>query len=132
MNMRTDPRLDPNNDPACRDVDPEIFHPLPGHNDVAEIAKAVCHRCPVKAKCLAWAYESKEPHGILGGLTYKERKDARRREREERAARELAEHRRRHLLADLEREQAAGTEDLWKELASPVPIAAWSEPEWAQ
>ena len=125
MSHVTDPRLDPKS--ACRDVDPEIFFPLPGRNDIAETAKAVCHRCPIEAGCLEWAYQSKQAHGVLGGKTSKERKELRRRQREEREAQGLAEHRRRNLLADLEREQLVGTEDLWKELASPVPISGWAE-----
>jgi len=117
MNMRADPRLDPHNDPACRDVDPELFYPLPGRNDIADMAKAVCNRCPVKARCLAWAYESKQAHGILGGQTYKERKEARR-----------------HVLLETLRNERAGDTDalLNKFVHPPMPIAAWSEPEWAQ
>jgi len=112
MNMRADPRLDPHHNPACRDVDPEIFYPLPGRSDIADMARAVCNRCPVKARCLAWAYESKQPYGILGGQTYKERKDARKT----------------NLLETLQRERSGDPDALLKEFVHPpMPIAAWAE-----
>jgi WhiB family redox-sensing transcriptional regulator len=36
-------------------------------------AKEICERCPVKAKCLAWSLEHREPFGIWAGLTEQER-----------------------------------------------------------
>lgn len=42
----------------CRDYSPELWFPV-GHSGPAlaqaEQAKAICHRCPVRAECLDWA-----------------------------------------------------------------------------
>lgn len=123
MSHVNDPRLDPHADPACRGVDPELFFPLPGRNDTAEIAKAVCNRCQVKDACLAWAFESKQAHGVLGGQTAKEREAVRRE-----AAKAAAEAKRRSLLGDLLRERAGDPDALLKEFVHPpMPIAAWAE-----
>lgn len=81
---------------ACRGVDPELFFPEtptepsgdpssePGGGPEGEpvvaaqvvAAKAVCRRCPVRARCLAEALE-RLPHGIAGGLTAGERRRVR-------------------------------------------------------
>jgi len=69
---------------ACRGGDPELFFPeVPtepsGEPLVAAqvaAAKAVCRRCPVRARCLAEALE-RLPHGIAGGLTAGERRRVR-------------------------------------------------------
>ena len=37
-------------------------------------ARILCGDCPIKLKCLEYALEAKEVHGIWGGLTYNERK----------------------------------------------------------
>lgn len=37
-------------------------------------AKAVCWRCPVMETCGQWALERREPAGVWGGLTEKERR----------------------------------------------------------
>jgi DNA-binding CsgD family transcriptional regulator len=55
---------------ACRTADPESFY----SSDETIFAKAVCSRCPVVDKCLDWALESREPHGVWGGLDEQERK----------------------------------------------------------
>lgn len=61
---------------ACRDEDPELFHPI-GNTGPAllqiEQAKAVCRRCSVKDRCLAWALESAE-FGVFGGMSEDERR----------------------------------------------------------
>lgn len=36
-------------------------------------AKTICNICPVKEECLDFALKYKEPDGIWGGMTYKER-----------------------------------------------------------
>jgi WhiB family redox-sensing transcriptional regulator len=38
------------------------------------ISKALCSDCPIKMKCLAYALEAGEVHGIWGGLTTNERR----------------------------------------------------------
>ena len=54
---------------ACRTSDPEAFF------EPASVgaARAVCHRCPVINLCLRWALDTKEAHGVWGGLTDAER-----------------------------------------------------------
>lgn len=36
-------------------------------------AKAICAGCPVRATCRAYALTAREPYGIWGGLTARER-----------------------------------------------------------
>ena len=62
-------------DAACRDVDPELFHPLTEDPDSPQVkrARAVCSGCSVVRPCLAWALEN-QPDGIAGGLTSQERR----------------------------------------------------------
>lgn len=65
----------------CRSEDPELFHPVsqsgPAYDAQVEKAKAVCHRCPVRAECLSEALASPQD-GIWGGLAEDERRDLRR------------------------------------------------------
>lgn len=61
---------------SCRDVDPDLFYPGPGHlgrQDAAK-AKAVCAACKVRLDCLAYAMAHNEEHGIWGGTTEKDRR----------------------------------------------------------
>jgi len=37
-------------------------------------ARELCDSCPVKELCREWALESREPHGIIAGLTEDQRK----------------------------------------------------------
>lgn len=57
---------------ACRDEDPELFFPE-GNTTPAliqsERARAICATCPVAARCLAYALERDERHGVWGGTT---------------------------------------------------------------
>jgi len=67
---------------ACQQADPELFFPAetvtgPAARQ-AEVAKAVCGRCAVRANCLSYALEAM-PEGIWGGTTLDERRAARRR-----------------------------------------------------
>lgn len=61
---------------ACADEDPELFFPT-GSSGPAQLqeqqAKAVCARCPVLARCRQDALESRDVHGVRGGLTEDER-----------------------------------------------------------
>ncbi|MGH3857434.1 MAG: WhiB family transcriptional regulator, partial [Pseudonocardiaceae bacterium] len=69
---------------ACRNEDPELFHPV-GDDGPALVqiaaAKAVCARCPVIADCLFFALVAL-PEGVAGGLTAEERGQLRRRRRQ--------------------------------------------------
>lgn len=62
---------------ACRDEDPETFHPI-GNTGPAllqiEEAKAVCNRCDVIGPCLKWAVETNQDLGVLGGMSEDERR----------------------------------------------------------
>lgn len=52
-------------------ADPELFFPIsPGgpSQRQEERAKAVCGRCQVRAECLAFAVETRQAHGVWGGL----------------------------------------------------------------
>lgn len=77
VDAATAPSLDWRMQAACRSEDPELFFPVstsgPALRQI-ETAKAVCHRCPVCARCLDWAMESGINDGIWGGLTEAERR----------------------------------------------------------
>lgn len=63
----------------CKGEDPELFFPYsrgPSGQLQAQVAKAVCGRCPVKNECLQWALDSSPmPEGIWGGTDEDERAD---------------------------------------------------------
>jgi WhiB family transcriptional regulator, redox-sensing transcriptional regulator len=58
--------------------DPDLWHPENGDRAAAEYAKAVCQRCPARSRCLRWAMEANEEHGVWGGTTAPERTALRR------------------------------------------------------
>ena len=39
----------------------------------AEAAKAICRTCPVVVICAAWALETRQPHGVWGALSERDR-----------------------------------------------------------
>lgn len=55
---------------ACRNEDLELFFAVDGRE---EEAKAVCRRCSVRWECLTYALETRQRHGVWGGLTPEER-----------------------------------------------------------
>lgn len=60
---------------ACREKPVEWFYPESGgHPAKIAATKRVCSRCPVQAACLAWALQTREPHGIWGGKSPRERR----------------------------------------------------------
>jgi len=61
---------------ACRGSDPEVFFPRRG-KDVHE-AKTICAGCTVVPECRQQALYYNEKQGIWGGLTWSERRRARR------------------------------------------------------
>lgn len=73
---------------ACAVEDPELFFPI-GNTGPAllqiEEAKAVCRRCPVMERCLQWALENGQEHGVWGGLDEDERRRMKRRAARKRA-----------------------------------------------
>lgn len=56
---------------ACRDEDLDMFFAVGDGQE--EQAKAVCRRCPVRWECLTYALETRQRHGVWGGLTAEER-----------------------------------------------------------
>lgn len=80
---------------ACLDEDPELFFPI-GNTGPAmmqiEEAKAVCRRCDVREKCLAWALESGQDHGVSGALSEDERRALKRKNARARIRTNLLEH----------------------------------------
>lgn len=56
-------------------ADPDDMFPTPGDLDGQHAAKTVCGMCPARAACLAWALDTDQPYGVLGGLSEKERAD---------------------------------------------------------
>ena len=71
---------------ACRGSDTGLFFPKRYSRESTGAAKAVCARCPVLRPCRAWALAHPGERGIWGGLTEAERRAARKRVREGRAA----------------------------------------------
>ncbi|MFB8272963.1 WhiB family transcriptional regulator [Streptomyces sp. NPDC055955] len=68
--------------PACADEDPELF--FPGEKSTADLlqkeeAKAVCRACLVMERCLQWALESGQEHGVWGGTDEDDRRRMKRR-----------------------------------------------------
>lgn len=62
---------------ACRDADPELFFPglrvWPCLDQITQ-AKAICARCPVRRQCLVFALNTRQNHGVWGGMTEGERR----------------------------------------------------------
>ena len=57
---------------ACRGLDASIFYP--DTEDEADVAKAVCAECGVRAACLEYALARREKVGVWGGATERERR----------------------------------------------------------
>ena len=57
----------------CKGTDPDVFFPL-DEEDPADEAKSVCSQCPVSDGCLEHAIKAREPAGVWGGLTTRERR----------------------------------------------------------
>lgn len=57
---------------VCPQTDPEIFFAELGEGYHA--AKRVCHGCPIKERCLAWALQEGIEFGVYGGASPLDRK----------------------------------------------------------
>lgn len=66
---------------ACRGLDPGAFHPDDEDVIATEAAVAVCRKCSVREPCLEYALAAREPDGVWGGVTARERRRMRRRRR---------------------------------------------------
>ena len=75
--------MDWRHEAACLTEDPELFFPV-GNTGPAllqiEEAKKVCARCTVRDKCLHWALETGQDHGVWGGMSEDERRAMKRRQ----------------------------------------------------
>jgi WhiB family transcriptional regulator, redox-sensing transcriptional regulator len=62
---------------ACRNADPELFFPVsssgPSLDQVTQ-AKAICAGCPVRQQCLAFALDTRQDHGVWGGMSEEDRR----------------------------------------------------------
>lgn len=67
-------------DAACVGVDPSLFFPERGKT--AREAKKICAECVVREECLTFGVETRQPYGVWGGMTERERRAERRRRRE--------------------------------------------------
>ena len=66
---------------ACRGLDSAIFYPDPVEESAIEHALSVCQRCDVRPECLDHALLRREPTGIWGGTTERDRRRILRRRR---------------------------------------------------
>lgn len=64
---------------ACGELGAPPMFPHPTDAEGIAAAKRTCAVCPVVAECLARAYVNGEQHGVWGGMTEEERRNARRR-----------------------------------------------------
>ena len=66
---------------ACAGVDTEAFFPVGSTGpavEVADVARAICSTCPVRADCLRFAVATNQQYGIWGGCDEDERRALRR------------------------------------------------------
>ncbi|GAB3888704.1 WhiB family transcriptional regulator [Terrabacter terrigena] len=63
---------------TCRQTDAELWFADTSRRIHARAA-SICHACPVRRPCLAWALVFDEPFGIWGGLDASERRPLQRR-----------------------------------------------------
>ena len=57
---------------TCKEYDSNIFFPRDGHGIV--IAQRICAKCPVEDRCLEYALDNHEDHGVWGGKSERERR----------------------------------------------------------
>jgi WhiB family redox-sensing transcriptional regulator len=61
---------------ACLGVDAGVFFPDssdPRCHKLLKAAKAICEQCEVKEKCLEYALNTPELHGVWGGCSERQR-----------------------------------------------------------
>ena len=64
--------------PPCTNTDPEIwFGGQEEGYDYSRLAKQLCKMCPARKPCAEYAIVAKERYGIWGGLSPKQRQQAR-------------------------------------------------------
>ena len=57
---------------ACKEVDPDIFHPEQGESN--RPAKKICAGCFVSSQCLEYALATNQEFGIWGGTSEHDRR----------------------------------------------------------
>lgn len=72
---------------ACGELDAPPMFPRPTDTEGIAAAKRTCADCAVQPECLARAMATGEPHGVWGGMTEEERRNARRRQSRARSKR---------------------------------------------
>lgn len=58
----------------------DLYYPSPEDMDSTkrlDLVRAICDACTVQSHCLVYALNTKEPHGVWGGLTTPEREELR-------------------------------------------------------
>ncbi|NUS83711.1 MAG: WhiB family transcriptional regulator [Streptomyces sp.] len=67
---------------SCRGEDSEVFfassQTAAGQADIRH-AKVICFGCPVMQACGQWAFETRQPFGVWGGVSESERRSILRR-----------------------------------------------------
>lgn len=71
-------------DGACVGQPSEIFFPDESDQSTIDRAKAICARCPIQQRCAEVALVRREPYGIWGGLSERDRRSILRRNRQTR------------------------------------------------
>ena len=61
----------------CAQIDPDLWFPEKGDRTAGVRAKQLCQGCPSRLPCLAYALENREPYGVWGGLSERERRGLR-------------------------------------------------------
>ena len=64
--------------PPCQTTDFELWFAETSGVGGSRAAKKLCQACPVQVECLTYALDAREPHGIWGGMTVKDRLGIRR------------------------------------------------------
>ena len=64
---------------ACREADTALFFHPQNERGLSRIrrdraAKSVCARCGVRSQCADYAIRAREPYGVWGGMTERERR----------------------------------------------------------
>jgi WhiB family redox-sensing transcriptional regulator len=57
----------------CTGTHPDFFHPQRGEGPEVKRAQEICETCPVIAECREYALTYREPFGVWGGLSQRQR-----------------------------------------------------------
>ncbi|AWG51604.1 WhiB family transcriptional regulator [Mycobacteroides abscessus] len=62
------------NHAACKGMDTNLWYPERGASRECQLAKSICHDCPVKIQCREYAVSHQEQWGLWGELSLKDRR----------------------------------------------------------